>query len=333
MPRGSIHCARLDVESDRTRAQLTDAQCVERRRDGERQEHADDRVRCGDRKVVPPAAGHRTGEPRDDRARHNRWTARARRRASRSPRRASRARRRRESSVSDRSRFLGAQARQRAAPRRARRRNRSRGVAARRSPASTAIAIAAAAAALTPVRYGSTSGLRSMPCSIAPQSASDAPTTAAMQTRGRRSCQTIVLSTPLEWGWESCSAICSIGERRTADEHARRAGCRDEQQPSAVRSRFTAVAAPAQTSGPASDIRRRSRSGRCRDCSRAAQAHLRRDAIADVAVHRRERRGLIDRVRWRQVRIGALLRTLRVGDDLESVEAARAAERRNASRD
>jgi hypothetical protein len=47
---------------------------------------------------------------------------------------------------------------------------------------------------------GSTSGLRSIPCRTAPQSASDAPTVAAMQTRGNRSCHTIVCSTPVACG-------------------------------------------------------------------------------------------------------------------------------------
>ena len=61
-------------------------------------------------------------------------------------------------------------------------------------PESTASAIAAAAPALTPVRYGSTSGLRSMPCSNAPPTASAAPTAAAIATRGMRSCHTIVVT-------------------------------------------------------------------------------------------------------------------------------------------
>ena len=62
------------------------------------------------------------------------------------------------------------------------------------------ISLVLLAGALTPVRYGSTNGLRNMPCSIAPQSASEAPTVAATQTRGRRSSQMMTFDVPVACG-------------------------------------------------------------------------------------------------------------------------------------
>ena len=64
-------------------------------------------------------------------------------------------------------------------------------------PIAIASAVASAAPELIPVRNGSTSGLRSMPCKRKPETASAAPTSAAMDTRGARSCQTIVATSPL----------------------------------------------------------------------------------------------------------------------------------------
>src|SRR5579872_890666 len=58
--------------------------------------------------------------------------------------------------------------------------------AAAGTPAAIATAIASAAPALAPVRYGSTSGFPSKSCINVPAIASAAPTSAAMTTRGKR---------------------------------------------------------------------------------------------------------------------------------------------------
>ncbi len=87
--------------------------------------------------------------------------------------------------------------------------NPSAGNSGAATPARIESEIAAAAPALTPVRYGSTSGLRSIPCNSAPPIASDAPTVAAMATRGSRNCQTIVATSP-------CACGCSNAENTAA---------------------------------------------------------------------------------------------------------------------
>ena len=74
------------------------------------------------------------------------------------------------------------------------------------TPTVAAIAIDAPAPLATPVRYGSTIGLRNNACSSVPASASDAPTVAAMTTRGTRSCHTMIAASPPEFG---CSSACA----------------------------------------------------------------------------------------------------------------------------
>ena len=69
-------------------------------------------------------------------------------------------------------------------------------------PSSTASATANAAPLDTPIRLGSASGLRKMPCSAAPETPSPAPTSAARTMRGTRITQTTassaaVYSTPI----------------------------------------------------------------------------------------------------------------------------------------
>ncbi len=74
-----------------------------------------------------------------------------------------------------------------------------------------ASAIVNAAPALPPVRYGSTSPLRSMPCSKLPLTPSAAPTSAAIKTRGSRSDHTIATISPLACGWANAKITALKG--------------------------------------------------------------------------------------------------------------------------
>ena len=69
-----------------------------------------------------------------------------------------------------------------------------------------------------------------MPCSIAPQSASDAPTVAAMQTRGSRNCQTIAWNIAATIRMNELAGDLRDRERRPADEQADCSGRGHEQR-------------------------------------------------------------------------------------------------------
>ncbi len=190
------HWARSTSSADGPCAQLADPKRVQRCTRDDSQQHAHTDVRRGDGQIVPAASRHRAGEPRQNRAR---IIARLRAHdGERDDRGEERGERNAGEDQASRVDSAAAARKRRDEQRGAESGNKADAPASRRLPRrpEPQVAIAAADAALTPMRYGSANGLRSMPWSNAPHSANDAPTVAPMHTRGRRSCQTIALSTP-----------------------------------------------------------------------------------------------------------------------------------------
>ncbi len=97
------------------------------------------------------------------------------------------------------------------------------GNAAAATPAAMPATIATAAPALTPVKNGSTSGFRSIPCSSAPAIPSDAPTVAPMTTRGSRSCHTMIAASPPCGCWSArttCAGASHVPPASNAPSNA-----------------------------------------------------------------------------------------------------------------
>ena len=75
----------------------------------------------------------------------------------------------------------------------------------------------------SPISVGSASGLRKIPCAIAPAIPKPAPITAAPSARGKRICQTVVASVP-EWWVNKCHKdvwICTMPVRSETAKSAR----------------------------------------------------------------------------------------------------------------
>ena len=207
-----------DIDADRASDAGAEPQRVERRYRGEREREPGHVVGRGREQRVPPSTGERAGEPRED------LLGAPRLEPGQDERDDRREQRRQRNAGEDQSFRVesAAAARQRGdEQRRPQPRDEPEaGTSAALAPSATPIAIAAPAPALTPVRNGSTSGLRSIPWSRKPAIASATPTNAAMQTRGKRSVQTIAATSPPACGWNS--AARDLAERDAARRRRRR---------------------------------------------------------------------------------------------------------------
>src|ERR1700686_573574 len=180
-----------DVDADRARDRRPQAQRVQRRHRREREGDADRRVRSSPQELTPAAPRERAGQPGEDGI-----GAVAREPEQEECDERGEERRQRNAGGDQALRVKAATSSAVPSPAA----KPSGGKNGDATPSTTAIAIAAPAPALTPVRNGSTSGLRSIPCNKKPATASATPTHAAMATRGRRNDHTIAFASPLACG-------------------------------------------------------------------------------------------------------------------------------------